>query len=100
MSITFWLKKVRVPSDFSTGSYSSLENLEGRDLHNWDFVAKAHYYQIPNNSDERNNSDGWKDAWILIIAMTGIIALGVKSFNFNNSDGLNNSNEWKKPFNG
>ena len=50
------------------------------------------YYQIPNNSDERNNSDGWKDAWILIIAMTGIIALGVKSFNFNNSDGLNNSN--------
>ena len=53
------------------------------------------YYQIPNNSDGRNNSDGWKDAWILIIAMTGIIALGVKSFNFNNSDGLNNSNDWK-----
>ena len=43
------------------------------------------YYQLPNNSDGRNNSDGWKGAWILIIAMAGIIALGGKSFNFNNA---------------
>ena len=64
------------------------------------YIKEVEYYQIPNNSDERNNSDGWKDAWILIIAMTGIIALGVKSFNFNDSDGLNNSNGWKKTFNG
>ena len=54
------------------------------------------YYQVPNNSDGRNNSDGWKGAWILIIAMAGIIALGGKSFNFNNSDCLNDSNGWKK----
>ena len=57
------------------------------------------YYHVPNNSDGRNNSDGWKGAWILIIAMAGIIALGGKSFNFDNNDGLNNSNGWKKHLN-
>ena len=53
-------------------------------------------YQLLNNSDRQNNSDGWKSAWILIIAMAGIIALGGKSFNFNNSNVLNNISGLKK----
>ena len=55
------------------------------------------YYQLPNNSDGRNNSDGWKGAWILIIALAGIIVLGEQiRLIFKNSIGWNNSIGWKK----
>ena len=54
------------------------------------------YYQVPYNSVGWNNSIGWTNDWILIIALAGLIVLGEqKRLIFKNSVGWNNSIGWK-----